>query len=448
MDPPQTSILRFRFEDFIRSCYSSKLPGILADATATDEGGDNWRLLLRRSQEENRVAVSMALVKETPNGQPADDETTTKFTFIIRDRHEDVAHEESFLSSQSAGGNSGSSASMNMFTMSTFKVDDRILSDGTLAIDVAVQVLTETKTERSSRCNPFRENMLNLFRSGAKADVVFRIDDYRIRAHRFILENNAPALARLCDGNNDPVDRPVRLFGVPLEAFVHVLRYVYGGDAPATPDAMRLGRDVIAICYRFGQPRLREEVERALVGSCVVDASNCVEYILFAERNKCPSLKSHAISYLLARPRDVLDVESFELLKDNLRLMREIMLAMAGNSKHAGGQKRTIGWRRGGTFPSGWRTQIGRRRSPTKQKKVRSQKKAAVDVRQDAPSNDLQSVYERACVGGTHGHSELVHEKIRRDAKKLLEAAEYGGLQKPRSYYMQKHGNNRWIVGT
>ncbi len=37
--------------------------------------------------------------------------------------------------------------------------------------------------------------------------------------------------------------------------------------------------------------------------------------------------------------------------------------------------------------------------------------------------------------------------KIRREAKRLLEAAEYNGLQKPRSHYAQMHGNNGWIMG-
>jgi len=49
MAPRQTSIVRFRFEDFIEAC-SSPTPGeVLAGSAATDEGGNNWRLLLRRN---------------------------------------------------------------------------------------------------------------------------------------------------------------------------------------------------------------------------------------------------------------------------------------------------------------------------------------------------------------------------------------------------------------
>jgi len=445
MAPRQTSILRFQFEDFIRSCGSSKASGILADSTATDEGGNNWRLILRRgvpprvSKEHTRVMVAMALVREASSSQFYDE--ATKFSFIIRDRHGNVAHEEAFLSSQSNEAKSKSSISMNMFVMSSFKVDDRITANGTLTIDVAIQVLTKTKTERSSHCNPFGKNMLNLLQSGARSDVVFKIDDFTVRAHKFILETNAPALARLCDGH-DKLNRPVRIFGTSPEAFGHILRYIYGGEAPGADAVLRLGKDLIATSYRFGQTSLKMEVERTLVDCCAVDVSNCIDYILVSDEQQCSFLKNHAISYLVTRSHDVLNSESSGKLKENPRLMREIMAAMADNSKHAGSssvQKQTI-WGRI------WGARKGRKNNSTKQKEVvRHEKKATTKVRQVSASGSVLSVYKRA-VKGNEGHSVLDPEKIRREAKQLLEAAEFGSLQKPRSHYKRMHGNNGWIV--
>eukprot|EP00584_Thalassiosira_punctigera_P025910 CAMPEP_0172577894 /NCGR_PEP_ID=MMETSP1067-20121228/138463_1 /TAXON_ID=265564 ORGANISM="Thalassiosira punctigera, Strain Tpunct2005C2" /NCGR_SAMPLE_ID=MMETSP1067 /ASSEMBLY_ACC=CAM_ASM_000444 /LENGTH=465 /DNA_ID=CAMNT_0013370587 /DNA_START=535 /DNA_END=1932 /DNA_ORIENTATION=+ len=454
----ETSILRFRFEDFIRNCYSSKAQGILADSAATDEGGNNWKLILRkghpprtspkRNGGENRIMISMALVKETLSRRSYDE--TTKFSFIVRDRHGNIAHEEAFLSSQCKDTNSETSGSLHMFVMSSFKVDDRIIVNGTLTIEVVIQVQTKPETKRSSHCNPFGKNMLNLFQTGARADVAFKVDEFTIRAHKFILEVNAPALARLCEGHD--LSRPVRVFDASPEAFGHVLRYIYGGEPPETGDMLRMGKDLIAISYRLGVTSLKIEAECKLVEYCVVDVSNCVDFIFFADKHKCPSLKEHAISYLVARSNDVLDSESSNNLKENPKLMQEVMLAMADGSKYAGSsmaQKQTM---RGL-----WKTKKGRRKNSAKQMKTRLETKGA-KARQVSP-NVLPLVYERACAGydrhasalnacaGYDGHATALDaDKIRRDAKRLLEAAEYDSLQKPRLDCLRTHGNDGWIV--
>jgi len=103
--------------------------------------------------------VSMVLVKESSSRRLNNE--TAKFSYIVRDLHGNVAHEEAFLSSQCKGVDSSGSGSMNMFMMSSFKADNRITVNGTLAIDVAIQVLA--KTELNSHRNPFGKNMLNLF---------------------------------------------------------------------------------------------------------------------------------------------------------------------------------------------------------------------------------------------------------------------------------------------
>mmetsp|Transcript_5305 Transcript_5305/g.8336 ORF Transcript_5305/g.8336 Transcript_5305/m.8336 type:complete len:337 (-) Transcript_5305:895-1905(-) len=110
------------------------------------------------------MAISGALVlfhalMRDPSKLAAD--VAAKLSFIVRDLHGNVVHEEAFLSSQCKGVDSSGSGSMNMFMMSSFKADNRITVNGTLAIDVAIQVLA--KTELNSHRNPFGKNMLNLF---------------------------------------------------------------------------------------------------------------------------------------------------------------------------------------------------------------------------------------------------------------------------------------------
>ena len=312
--------------------------------------------------------------------------------------------------------------------------------------------------DHNYHCNLFGKNILNLFQSGAKADVASKINESTICAHKFIPKINSPAIARLCDGT-DRLNRPVHISGTSPDAFNHFLRYIYGGEAPETYDIVRMCEDLIITAYRFGVNSLKMEVERTLVACCVVDVSNCIDFILFSDKNKCPFLKEHAISYLVERSNDVLNSESSEKLKQSSELMHEIMVAMASNSIV---QKQTIKGQR--------RSKKGRKKNSNKQKtSSRAQTKQAQHEKKGTKSRQvspLQSELEKVCtVSGGHaldaekvrsearrilqvaeGHA-LDAEQVRRKARRVLQAAD-NSLRKPGSHYLRMHGNNRCIVNT
>ena len=79
-----------------------------------------------------------------------------------------------------------------------------------------------------------------------------RQTDTAILAHKFILGVNAPALARICDGNDETLEKPVQIFSTSPEVFRHVLVYIYGGAAPSTDIIVRIGKDILVTAYRFG----------------------------------------------------------------------------------------------------------------------------------------------------------------------------------------------------
>jgi len=97
--------------------------------------------------------------------------------------------------------------------------------------------------------------------------------------------------------------------------------------------------DLIITAYRFGVNSLKMEVERTLVACCVVDISNCIDFILFSDKHKCLLLKKHAISYLVARSNDVLNSESSEKLKQSSELMHEIQRKSAKSNNQGSMEK-------------------------------------------------------------------------------------------------------------
>ena len=140
--------------------------------------------------------------------------------------------------------------------------------------------------------------------------MAFEVRDTTILARKlFVLEVKASALARLCGRNDDTVNkRPVHLR--------HLLRCVYGGEAPETCVISRIGKDLVVSAYRFGVTGLKLEVGRTMVERCMVNVSNCIDTILYSEKHNCLLLKNHAISFFVLRSRDVLVCsESFDALK-------------------------------------------------------------------------------------------------------------------------------------
>eukprot|EP00581_Thalassiosira_minuscula_P033299 CAMPEP_0183787004 /NCGR_PEP_ID=MMETSP0739-20130205/67318_1 /TAXON_ID=385413 /ORGANISM="Thalassiosira miniscula, Strain CCMP1093" /LENGTH=287 /DNA_ID=CAMNT_0026031073 /DNA_START=1963 /DNA_END=2823 /DNA_ORIENTATION=+ len=274
-------------------------------------------------------------------------------------------------------------------------------------LDVAIQILATSKTQQNSHCNPFGRNMLNLFESGAKVDVAFRINGSTIYAHKFILETNAPALARLCDGT-DRLDRHVNIFGTSPDAFRHLLRYIYGGEVPEICDILQLGKEIIEIAYRFGQLSLKAELERIFVEYCVVDTKNCIDFIFFSDKQKCYLLKKHAIDYIVARSNDVLNSESSEMLKQSPTLMHEIMLAMTVKSTRK--QKQTT---------HRWRRRRGGNKVSSKKKITRNDGKRGMVIGHHV--SPLEPDLEKRCT--VAGGQDLDADQVRREAKRILKAA-------------------------
>mmetsp|Transcript_11999 Transcript_11999/g.20346 ORF Transcript_11999/g.20346 Transcript_11999/m.20346 type:complete len:427 (+) Transcript_11999:662-1942(+) len=336
---PQTSVLRFQFPDF-----EAHKGSVLAESSAADINGDIWNLMIKISESKyqrngnssssssgrHRMSMNFVLMREVTSSINTDD---IKFSFVVRDTKGNIAHEEEFVPS-SASPNDRHLVGSNLMTLFNMKganasANGSVLLNGTLRIDIIVQALPKASVTHTL-FNPFQRNMLNLFYSGERADISFEFGHFRqtsIRAHKFILETNAPALARLCECVD--TSATVHLHDVSVEAFRFVLKYIYGGSPPNQQDVLKYGKEIIKAVNRYGVSSLKLEIERSFIELRVVDTSNCLDFICFAQENSCTALKEYAISYLIARPQDVMNVsDSAERLKDSPDLMLEILCAI------------------------------------------------------------------------------------------------------------------------
>lgn len=340
---PQTSVLRFHFPEF-----EAHKGSVLAESSAADINGDIWNLMIKISESKSRnpdrkssssssssssgnrrMSLNFVLMREVTSNAKTDD---IKFSFIVRDEKGNVAHEEEFSPSESPNERHivGTDL-MKLFNVKGAKAppNGSVLLNGTLVIDIVIQALPIASVTHTL-FNPFQRNMLNLFYSGERADVAFEFGHFRqvtIRAHRFILEANAPALARLCDC--DSTHTSVHMQDVSEEAFRFLLKYVYGGPPPNRQAVLKHGKEIIEAANRYDVSSLKLEIQRSFIELKVVNTSNCLDFICFAQENSCTVLKEYAISYLIARPGDILNVsDSAERLKNSPELMIEILCAI------------------------------------------------------------------------------------------------------------------------
>ena len=91
---------------------------------------------------------------------------------------------------------------------------------------------------------------------------------------------------------------------------------------------IKYGREIIDVCDRFDVVGLKIAAETVLVQKRVINVINVVDWIQFAHSKTCPLLKEYAMSYFMARYRDVPKADSYNKMKQCPALMEEVMMAL------------------------------------------------------------------------------------------------------------------------
>ena len=212
-----------------------------------------------------------------------------------------------------------------------------ILKDGTLCIDVTIQVIDTT--EQLLRIpNHHAERLYMLLESGEKSDASFNVGGTRFNVHSQIIYANAPMLFDFLDqeSNASAVIKDIR-----PDVFRAILKHIYCGALPRMnrdhPMYMReevlfdCGKDLISAANRFELIEMKLAVENVLVGNRILNKENVSDYILFADAQTCPLLKEYAISYFLLHSREILESEHSKCLRESGTLLSEIFMLQNGS---------------------------------------------------------------------------------------------------------------------
>lgn len=73
-------------------------------------------------------------------------------------------------------------------------------------------------------------------------------------------------------------------------------------------------------------------IEKALVAPRVINMDNVLSMYMFADAKTCCLLKEYALEYFVTRPEDVMQLESYNELKQSPELMQELLSALASET--------------------------------------------------------------------------------------------------------------------
>ncbi|KAL9190325.1 hypothetical protein ACHAXT_007536 [Thalassiosira profunda] len=195
--------------------------------------------------------------------------------------------------------------------------------------------------------NPLHKNILKKFMDEESSDVIFEVSRDEVEeggrveeggsrkrkrdevpsttfhAHRFVLLDNAPALAEACESSSDLT--PIPITGVSPEIFRHVLYCAYGGDV--TDVVLKYhAKDIIDVADKFGVVGLKLKAEAYWVENTTISIDNVMENLLYADAKNCPLLKEAVMDFVVENATEVVRKVN---LKDAPRcLLTDVLAAM------------------------------------------------------------------------------------------------------------------------
>ncbi|KAL9187349.1 hypothetical protein ACHAXT_001452 [Thalassiosira profunda] len=324
-------ILSYKIRSFERLALnkaSSGKPSIVSDGR-----GNLWRLSVYpggSKGEDKGIHVSL----KRSNPIPINAEGLTprpvkaKVTIIVRDSAGNSFMDDDYDAIDDFREEVGGLIYETAITRSEIidKANNILLADGSLAIDVELQLVDQSEAFLPS--NPAPKNMLKFLESGNDSDVTFNVQDTTVAAHKLVLKMNAPFLASfVCEQHQD--GSPIEIKDSSPEAFRFALKYIYGDEIPKPDELRERGKELIEVANRFELVELKLAVEHACVELRVASVENVVDWLLFADAKTCPHLKEYAKSYFTVRSKDVMAHESYKKLRETPDLKDELMEAMA-----------------------------------------------------------------------------------------------------------------------
>ncbi|KAL9179167.1 hypothetical protein ACHAXT_008457 [Thalassiosira profunda] len=159
-------------------------------------------------------------------------------------------------------------------------------------------------------------------------------EEYRVYAHRAVLQGCAPGLYELCESYGET--EPVIVARVKPHVFHLLLGYVYGRSV-SFDDWKEHSRELIDAADRYGVADLKLEAEAWFIKFMDITAENALDLLHYADAKNLASLKESVMDYFVNNGKEALVQISFDQIPENRSLFTDLMLSLSVGHARGGG---------------------------------------------------------------------------------------------------------------
>ncbi|KAH9363622.1 hypothetical protein HPB48_004143 [Haemaphysalis longicornis] len=218
------------------------------------------------------------------------------------------------------------------------KPKSKFLRDGSLTILCRISVSEGAPGSvwgRSTACMVnvptchLSEDFNRLFESEQFGDVVFKLGDCELRAHKAILVARSPVFASMFEHEMvESIQSRVDVTDIDHEVFREMLRFIYTGEALQIDN---FTMELLVAADKYALERLKAMCEKALCSH--LSEENAAELFAFADMHSARQLKSHALNWICAHASDVEKTAGWKMISGNPALALEVSMQLFKRAK-------------------------------------------------------------------------------------------------------------------
>eukprot|EP00116_Pleurobrachia_bachei_P007264 sb/3467526/ len=150
-----------------------------------------------------------------------------------------------------------------------------------------------------------------LYDTGERSDISFLIgpSETLIRAHKIVLSTHSKHFAALFfSGMEESTQSVIKLPNQDAAVFETLIRFMYTGQ-------IRLNKDTVQDLIRMADYYAIESVKESVgdwIGKCLVDMTNVVKFIIFANTHNVQTLYKYCHRFMLGNAKDIFFSKCFQ----------------------------------------------------------------------------------------------------------------------------------------
>ncbi|KAH9363619.1 hypothetical protein HPB48_004140 [Haemaphysalis longicornis] len=222
------------------------------------------------------------------------------------------------------------------------KPNSKLLCDGRLAILCKVSIsegALDTVWERNTASEvnvpscQLSEDFNRLFESEQFGDVVFKIGDIELRAHKGILAARCTVFASMFEHEMaETIQSEVDITDIDHEVFREMLRFIYTGQAP---EIEKFPMELLVAANKYALERLKVMCEE--VALLHLSEENAAEMLVLADMHGAHKLKRQALECIFAHASDVQKTAGWKMISGHPALALEVSMELFKRATSAKG---------------------------------------------------------------------------------------------------------------